>query len=70
MRMPAQISGVNQPSTAKTLEALEQIDQSSFANDGERNEALLAAYALVRRLETPWETVARLGMAQVKCNYS
>ena len=41
------------------------IDSSSFANDGERSKALLAAYALVSRLESPWEAVSRIAMAQV-----
>lgn len=70
MRMPAQINRFDQPSIAKTIQVLEHIDQSSFTDDGERNEALLAAYALVSRLETPWETVARLAMAQVNHKYS
>lgn len=48
------------------LSTFQSISQSSFKDDGERNEALLAAYALVSRLETPWETVCRLTMAQVK----
>ena len=63
--MPGQITEANKPSVAKTLQAIGHIDQSSFTDDGERNEALLAAHALVSRLETPWETVVRLGMGQV-----
>lgn len=65
MRMPEQINGLDQPSIAKTIQVLEHMDQSPFTDDGVRNEALLAAYALVSRLETPWETVVRLAMAQV-----
>ena len=48
------------------LSTLQSIDQSSFTNDGERNEALLAAYALVSRLETPWDTMHRTALGQVK----
>ncbi|MCJ1468061.1 hypothetical protein MMC07_006687 [Pseudocyphellaria aurata] len=62
--MPAQIIEANKPNVKKTLQTIVQIDRSSFTDDGKRSEALLAAYALVSRLETPWETVARLGMAQ------
>ena len=36
-----------------------------LTDDGERKKALLAAYALVARLETPWEFVARFCMGQV-----
>ena len=35
------------------------------ADEGERRKALLAAYALVARLETPWEFVARFCLGQV-----
>ena len=48
------------------LTTLDSLNAESFANDGDRNKALLAAYALVSRLETPWETVARIGMTQVR----
>ncbi|KAK0511168.1 hypothetical protein JMJ35_006720 [Cladonia borealis] len=54
-----------QPEALKTmLPTLEGITQASFNNDGERNKALLAAYALINRLESPWETVCRLAMTQ------
>jgi hypothetical protein len=43
---------------------LNAIKADGFASDGDRSAALLAAYALVSRLETPWETVARLCMGQ------
>ena len=46
----------------RTVEARKPI---SFADDGERSEALNAAYTLVSRLETPWETNLRLCMGQV-----
>ncbi|KAL2151685.1 hypothetical protein VTH82DRAFT_6783 [Thermothelomyces myriococcoides] len=39
-------------------------DPNSFANDGDRIQALMAAYTLISRLETPWETVLRLVMGQ------
>lgn len=47
------------------LKDLASIDENSFSTDGDRSKALLGAYALVSRLETPWDTVARLGMNQV-----
>jgi hypothetical protein len=39
------------------LQPLNQINTDSFANDGDRIQAVVAAYALVSRLETPWEFV-------------
>jgi hypothetical protein len=59
---------MEQPATNSTyapVEYLERIDSDSFSDDEERNRALLAAYALIGRLETPWETVARICMNQV-----
>lgn len=44
---------------------VEVIDRSSFSSDGERIKALAAAYRLIGRLETPWDTVARLCMTEV-----
>lgn len=52
----------------KIAHVLEGISLSSFDNEDERSAALLAAYALVARLETPWETTARLCMSQVRHN--
>ena len=46
------------------LNTLKSVDKASFNDDGERGKALLAAYALISRLERPWETVCRLTMAQ------
>ncbi|KAI0139592.1 S-adenosyl-L-methionine-dependent methyltransferase [Hypoxylon sp. NC0597] len=46
------------------IRTLNSIGANSFSNDGERIQAVLAAYALVSRLETPWEFVARLCMGQ------
>lgn len=45
---------------------LSSIDKTSFRQESDRMEALLEAYKLVSRLETPWETCLRLGMAQVR----
>jgi hypothetical protein len=45
---------------------LGDISLSSFENEDQRSKALLAAYALVARLETPWEATARLCMGQVR----
>ncbi|KAI0977487.1 S-adenosyl-L-methionine-dependent methyltransferase [Xylaria arbuscula] len=50
--------------TSSLICNLNSIAKDSFANDGERMSALTAAYALVSRLETPWEFVARLCMGQ------
>jgi hypothetical protein len=45
---------------------LDDISLGSFENEDQRSKALLAAYALVARLETPWEATARLCMGQVR----
>jgi hypothetical protein len=49
------------------IKNLDSIKADDFDTDGDRNKTLLAAYALVGRLETPWETVtvSRLCMSQV-----
>ncbi|KAI1379218.1 S-adenosyl-L-methionine-dependent methyltransferase [Hypoxylon crocopeplum] len=46
------------------VQSIEGIDRSSFAFDGDRIQALRAAYALVSRLETSWDTVARLVLTE------
>ncbi|KAL4947738.1 S-adenosyl-L-methionine-dependent methyltransferase [Aspergillus filifer] len=46
------------------VESIQRTDRSSFAVDGDRMKVLRAAYALVSRLETPWDTVARLCMTE------
>ncbi|KAL4931698.1 S-adenosyl-L-methionine-dependent methyltransferase [Aspergillus undulatus] len=46
------------------VESIQGTDRSSFAVDGDRIKALRAAYALVSRLETPWDTVARLCLTE------
>ncbi|KAL7928632.1 S-adenosyl-L-methionine-dependent methyltransferase [Trichoderma chlorosporum] len=48
----------------EVLKSLNSINSENFTADGDRSKALLAAYALVSRLETPWESVARLCMNQ------
>lgn len=48
---------------------LSGVTPSSFENEDLRIKTLLAAYALVARLETPWETTARLCMGQVSYPY-
>ena len=52
----------------ETASVLEGITADSFKNENDRIKTLLEAYALVARLETPWETTARLCMGQV-CLY-
>ncbi|KAK3940206.1 O-methyltransferase-domain-containing protein [Diplogelasinospora grovesii] len=46
------------------LQTLNNIDVDLFTNDGDRIQAVVAAYALVSRLETPWEFVLRTCMGQ------
>ncbi|KKK24807.1 hypothetical protein P175DRAFT_0439305 [Aspergillus ochraceoroseus IBT 24754] len=46
------------------VHSIEGISASSFQFDGDRIQALAAAYSLVSRLETPWDTVARLCMTE------
>ncbi|KAJ3566873.1 hypothetical protein NPX13_g6973 [Xylaria arbuscula] len=46
------------------VQTLDRINTSAFANDEERSEAVEAAYALVSRLETPWEFIMRNCMIQ------
>lgn len=46
------------------LQNLDSISVDGFASDADRSKVLLAAYHLVSRLETPWDTVARLCMTQ------
>ena len=49
----------------QVVQTLNGISADSFENDGQRMEAVAAAYALVARLETPWDFVLRLAMGQV-----
>lgn len=51
--------------TNQIVQTLNGISADSFENDGQRMEAVAAAYALVARLETPWDFVLRLAMGQV-----
>ena len=57
------LNGHNSQNVQKLLQNLEGINAESFGNDGERIQAVAAAYA---RLETPWEFIARLCMGQVQ----
>jgi hypothetical protein len=59
------MNGHNGTSGQKLIHTLKEIDANSFSDDGERTQAVLAAYALVARLETPWEFLARFCMGQV-----
>lgn len=52
--------------TNQIVQTLNGISADSFENDGQRMEAVAAAYALVARLETPWDFVLRLAMGQVR----
>lgn len=58
--------GIPDSKFASHLSILENINQTSFDSDDERNKALQAAYALVSRLESPFETLCRFFMGQVK----
>lgn len=49
----------------KFCQTIGEVDANSFLNDGERMQAVTAAYALVSRLETPWDFVLRTCMGQV-----
>ncbi|KAJ0108716.1 hypothetical protein J7T55_011206 [Diaporthe amygdali] len=65
--MPASTNGINGNAGSKhqnILQTLNGISAESFENDGQRIEAVAAAYALVARLETPWDFVLRLAMGQ------
>lgn len=46
------------------LGTLNAISANSFDAESDRIKALLAAYALVSRLETPWERIARMCMGE------
>lgn len=48
---------------------LNGIDANSFTSEGDMIQAVVAAYNLVSRLETPWEFLLRTCMGQVS-NYA
>ncbi|KAJ5621336.1 hypothetical protein N7528_006119 [Penicillium herquei] len=54
--------GETSTSVETILKSINDINSDSFETDGDRVNALLAAYALVSRLETPWETISRMVM--------
>ncbi|KAK2752486.1 o-methyltransferase [Colletotrichum kahawae] len=45
------------------VRSIENVNSSSFSNESDRMKALLAAQALLARLESPWDTVPALGAA-------
>jgi len=55
---------IPEASVNQFTKSIEGINRSSFAFDGDRVQALRAAYALVSRLETSWDTVARLVLTE------
>lgn len=56
----------NDQDVQKLLQTLDGINAESFGNNRGKILAVLAAYALESRLETPWDFVARLCMGQVR----
>lgn len=62
---PNGTNGVDGQHSDDVLQTLNAINADRLTDDGKRIEALLAAYALVSRLETPWDFVLRLCMGQV-----
>ena len=58
-------SGINGHKPEDVAQTLDGINADAFENDGERIQALTASYALISRLETPWDFVLRLVMGQV-----
>ena len=58
-------NGLNGYHSDELLQTLNAINVDRLTDDGQRIETLLAAYALVSRLETPWDFVLRLCMGQV-----
>lgn len=58
-------NGINGHKAENVAQTLDGINTDAFENDGERIQALTAAYALISRLETPWDFVLRLVMGQV-----
>ena len=59
------INGIDGHKSEELIQTLNGINVDTFDNDGKRIQALLAAYALVSRLETSWDFVLRLCMGQV-----
>lgn len=62
------INGASHQPLDTVLSNFNAINTDSFKSDGDRSKALLGAYALVSRLETPWDTISRLCMNQVSSN--
>lgn len=57
-------NGTDDHKFEELMQTLNGINADTFSNDGKRIQTLLAAYALVSRLETPWDFVLRLCMGQ------
>ena len=57
--MVAQTNGVSREHSGafQDLQTLEKSSSTTFADDRERTEALMATYTLVSQLKTPWETI-------------
>lgn len=51
--------------TKQIVQTLNGISADPFEKDDQRMEGVAATYALVARLETPWDFVLRLAMGQV-----
>ncbi|KAI3550525.1 hypothetical protein CSPX01_01575 [Colletotrichum filicis] len=47
--------------TASFLKCIQDVNSNSFESEDERMQALLGTYALMARLESPWETLPALG---------
>ncbi|RMD44105.1 hypothetical protein DV735_g969, partial [Chaetothyriales sp. CBS 134920] len=62
--------GVQKIPPHKLAETLEAINAESFTDEEDRIRTLFATYALVARLETPWEFIARFCMSQVTSDFS
>ncbi|KAI3559148.1 hypothetical protein CABS01_02474 [Colletotrichum abscissum] len=52
--------------TASFLKGIQDVTSTSFASEDERMQALLGTYALMARLEPPWETLVRICMTQTQ----
>ena len=61
----SETNGTNDRRFEELMQRLNEINVDTFKNDGKRFQALLAAYSLMSRLETPWDFVLRLCMGQV-----
>lgn len=65
-KMDQNTNGATTSALREYLQTVENLNSSSFQNEEDRLRALHATYALVSRIESPWETIVRLGMGQVR----